>query len=115
MAVANRETILAALGKVRHPILERDVVSLDLIQELTVVEGKASVKLGFGTPLTPSARETERRVRDAVAGVPGVTAADVHSESIIRKGKVSDGKGTVPGVSNIIAVSSGKGGVGKST
>src|SRR5262245_60991469 len=107
-----RDAILSALKSVKDPSKGRDIVDLKYIRDLELSDSAVKFKLVLGTPLFPSSRSLEQAAREAVLRVSGVKSADISLESRIPVAGASEGKQPVPGVGNILAVSSGKGGVG---
>lgn len=118
----SRDTVLNALRTVQDPDLRRDLVTLNMIQDLEVrPDGHVSLRVVLTTPACPLKAKIEADVRQAVGTVPGVTKLDVKMDAQVRGGAGAKASGagqqatSIPGVAHIIAVSSGKGGVGKST
>ena len=116
----NSESVLNALRTVQDPDLKRDLVSLNMIRDLEVdPAGKVSFRVVLTTPACPLKAKIESDCRAAVTGVAGVTEIKIKMDAEVRGRTASVGGGQQPnqieGVTNIIAVSSGKGGVGKST
>ncbi|MBI2886802.1 MAG: Mrp/NBP35 family ATP-binding protein [Chloroflexi bacterium] len=109
--------VMQALSRVKDPELGRDVVSLGMIKDLKLQGGQVDFTLELTTPACPVTDQFKEAVHDAVASLPGVTGVTVALAAQVR-GASGGGPGPgalVPGVRNIIAVGSGKGGVGKST
>ncbi|MGZ3693207.1 MAG: P-loop NTPase, partial [Bdellovibrionota bacterium] len=106
--------VLDALRKVTDPETGKDLVSLGLVANVRVQDGKVS----FDIYLPSLANEQKDQVRaacmNAVKAIPGVSAV---MPNIFQKPKprVVHGAQAVPGVNHVIVVGSGKGGVGKST
>src|SRR5512136_529282 len=109
------EAVLAALRTVRDPDLHRDIVSLNFIKDLKVERGCASFTIELTTPACPVKQDMERWAREAVLKVKGITEVRINMTSAVTGGMRTPGKQAIEGVRNIIAVGSGKGGVGKST
>jgi ATP-binding protein involved in chromosome partitioning len=109
------QAILDALRTVKDPDLNKDIVSLNFVKDLTIEDGKVSFAIELTTPACPVKREMEQWARDAVMGVRGVREVKIRMTSSVSRGTAAAGKQGIPGVKNIIAVGSGKGGVGKST
>ncbi|HTY61806.1 MAG TPA: Mrp/NBP35 family ATP-binding protein [Acidobacteriota bacterium] len=109
------QAILDALRTVKDPDLNKDIVSLNFVKDLTIEEGKVSFTIELTTPACPVKTEMEQWARDAVMGVSGVREVKIRMTSSVSRGTAAAGKQGIPGVKNIIAVGSGKGGVGKST
>ncbi len=109
--------VLNALSKVEDPELKRDVVSLGMIQDLKIDGGKVSFRFVLTTPACPLASSLNESVRNAVESLSWVKSVDIKQDFAVPKAKSSGPQKPVPieGVKNIIAVGSGKGGVGKST
>jgi ATP-binding protein involved in chromosome partitioning len=109
------EAILDALRSVQDPDLHRDIVTLGFVKDLTIVEGGVvSFKIELTTPACPVKDLLEQEAREAVASLEGVT--DIHIEMTARvRSRDAQQEDLLPNVSQIIAVASGKGGVGKST
>ena len=106
-----------ALRTVPDPDLHKDLVTLDMIRDLNIQDGAVSVRVVLTTPACPMKARIEADVRAAVTAVPGVKSLDIKMDSQVR-GKSAGGNvqsQKIEGVAHIIAVSSGKGGVGKST
>ena len=108
--------MLAALGQVQDPDLHRDLVSLGMIENLAVSDGRVSFSLILTTSACPLKAQIEDDCRAAVLAVPGVREVAIQTGSRVRKPKdpTADRK-ALPGVAHVIAIGSGKGGVGKST
>lgn len=118
MAQSIQELVLSALRTVQDPDLHRDLVSLNMIKDLEIHDGTVSLRVVLTTPACPMKAKIENDVRNAVLAVPGIRSVNVKMDSEVRgRAQAAGGPTTnaIPGVSHIIAVSSGKGGVGKST
>jgi ATP-binding protein involved in chromosome partitioning len=91
----------------------KDVVSLDLIEDIRVSEGALSVTLELPSPRHPAADETAAAIRATLLSLPGCPPAEVVTTWRVREGETRHPH--LPGVKNLIVVASGKGGVGKTT
>jgi ATP-binding protein involved in chromosome partitioning len=108
--------VLDALKVVRDPDLNRDIVSLGFIKNLTVDGGRVAFTIELTTPACPVKDQMRDQARAAVMQVPGVASVDVQLSAKVREAVGADGaRQAPPGVKNIIAVGAGKGGVGKTT
>jgi len=108
--------VLEALKVVRDPDLNRDIVSLGFIKNLTIDGGRVAFTIELTTPACPVKDQMRDQSRAAVMQLPGVTAVDVNLSARVREAVSADGsRQTIPGVKNVIAVGAGKGGVGKTT
>ena len=105
------------LSAIKDPDLGRDVVSLGMIKDLAITdEGKVSFTFELTTPACPVRDRFQSLARDLVGGMPGVTAVDLRMTANVRVPfNGASHTGAIPGVKHVIAVGSGKGGVGKST
>ncbi len=111
----SRDTVLEALSKVMDPDLHKDVVSLGMIHDVTIEGNNVSFRFVLTTPACPVRDQLEGQAREAVQQIPGVGDVNVTMDASVPKQRSVESKQMIEGVSNIIAVSSGKGGVGKST
>lgn len=109
-----REAVLAALSAVEDPELHRDLVSLDMIHNLEIQDGKVSFDLILTTPACPLKGKIEADARKAVLNLPGVNPVNIRLDAVVRPDGISRAQ-TALQVKNIVAIASGKGGVGKST
>ena len=108
------EAVMAALAHVQDPELHRDIVSLNMVRDLTIEAGRVAFELVLTTPACPLRETIDKDVRAALATVPGVDQIDINWGAEVR-GSTSTSPKQVAGVKNVIAVASNKGGVGKST
>ena len=98
------------LREVRDPDLGDDIVSLGLVNDVTVDDEEIRVSLALGAPFAPH----ESTIADDVRAALSDAALDVSLSASIPD-DLSTAEQVLPGVENVIAVASGKGGVGKST
>ena len=109
------EKILNALRTVKDPDLHKDIVALKFVKDLKVDNGKASFTIELTTPACPVKKEMEQWAREAVAKVDGISSVEIRMTSAVSARSPRGEKKPIEGVKNIIAVGSGKGGVGKTT
>jgi ATP-binding protein involved in chromosome partitioning len=109
-----REAVLAALGKVMEPELHRDLVSLNMIHDLTVEGNTVSFTIRLTTPACPMRGKIQADARQAVMAVAGVMDVVIKMDAmVLPDGKIQEVLNL--SIGNAVAIASGKGGVGKST
>lgn len=110
----DQAAVMEVLGKVQEPELHKDLVSLNMIQDLQIDGGKVSFTIVLTTPACPLRTQIEKEAREAVNGLPGVSSVDIKMDSNVPNDGRQRGLLQLP-IKNAVAVASGKGGVGKST
>jgi ATP-binding protein involved in chromosome partitioning len=117
--VATIDDVHSQLARVAYPGYARDIVAFGLVRNVSLSHGRVTVALDLPTEKAEVVSALEAAVRSAVTGIAGVAGVDVH---VVKKDARAETPraGTarrepLPGIAHIIAVASGKGGVGKST
>jgi ATP-binding protein involved in chromosome partitioning len=109
------EAVRKALSTVQEPELHKDLVTLNMVRDITISDDQVGFTIMLTTPACPLRSQMENESVAAVKKlVPGVDKVNVRFDAQVRTDSRIAGKLNIP-VKNIIAVASGKGGVGKST
>jgi ATP-binding protein involved in chromosome partitioning len=108
------DLVLSSLKKVVDPELHKDIVSMGMIKDLAINSGKVAFTLELTTPACPFNSDIEQDVRNAISSL-GVKELDLKVTARVMEGRAISMDELLPGVKNILAVASGKGGVGKTT
>jgi len=106
--------VLDALRNVQEPELGRDIVTLQMVKSIAIEGSQVAFTIELTTPACPLKDEIESNAREVLGGL-GATQVDITWGAMVRRASPRQNEQLVPGVKNIIAVASGKGGVGKST
>jgi len=121
MAIWNREKdgptedqVLNVLKRVQDPDLHKDIVTLGFIRNLKVTDGNVAFDMNLTTPACPVKDQMRDEAVALVKGLSGVQNVDVKMTAEVRQTPQMD-RTALKNVKNIVAVGSGKGGVGKST
>lgn len=109
-----QEQVLDALRQIMDPDLHRDIVSLGFVQDIEINDSTVNFRIVLTTPACPVKAQMEQMAREYVGRIPGVRTVNVQmdAQTIHSHMQTAD---FLPQVRNSIAVSSGKGGVGKTT
>jgi ATP-binding protein involved in chromosome partitioning len=108
------EKVIAVLSTVQDPELRKDLVSLGMIGEIKIEGDKISFPITLTTPACPLRNKIEIDARQAVMSIEGVRIVDIDMQAKV-KSDVKLQANIDHQIKNVIAVGSGKGGVGKST
>lgn len=116
LTVLNPEAVLAVLRPVQDPELRKSLVELNMIRNVRIDEsGQVKFTLVLTTPACPLKQFIVEECENAVKTLPNVTSVSVDVTAETPQQKQLPDRTGIPGVKNIVAISSGKGGVGKSS
>ncbi len=115
MAEISKLQVETAIKSYTDPYLEKDLVSAGAVKDIKIDGGKVAVTVSLGFPAAGYVADLAKEVKAKVETINGVSSAEVTVNVNIASHAAQKGIKHVKGVKNIIAVASGKGGVGKST
>jgi len=115
MSNLSRTQVESAIREYIDPWLERDLLSAKCIKEIQAEEGKVRVEVVLGFPAAGYQERLAEELRRRIMALEGVREVAVITGTRIIRHAVQKGVKPLKGVKNVIAVASGKGGVGKST
>ncbi len=110
-----QETVKRLISQIVDPYTDQDLLAGGALQGVGIDGNKVAVDMVLGYPAKSVADELAQRVREALQADTAIAQAAVSVSSRIRAHKVQKDLTPLPNVKNILAVASGKGGVGKST
>jgi len=108
------DQVLSSLKMVVDPELHKDIVSMGMVKDIVINDSKLAFTLELTTPACPFNSDIEQEVRNTIANL-GVNQLDLKVTARVMEGRAINMDELLPGVKNILAVASGKGGVGKTT
>ena len=108
------DAVMRALSTVIEPELHKDLVTLNMVRDLTVSDGVARFTIMLTTPACPLKDVMDKAARFAVMKVPGIREVEIRWDADVPKDRRVHGRLEIQ-LRNIIAVGSGKGGVGKTS
>jgi ATP-binding protein involved in chromosome partitioning len=114
MPTLTEATILDALRQVQEPELGRDIVTLNMVKSIAIDGSTVAFTIELTTPACPLKDEIEGNARAVLSGI-GAEAIEITWGAMVRRATPQRAEAILPNVKNVIAVGSGKGGVGKST
>jgi ATP-binding protein involved in chromosome partitioning len=115
MSSLDKASIEKAIGTVNDPHTDAPITKNNPIKSLDIDGDKVTITLDLGYPAQSVHTQLAESIQSAVVAVEGVASANVTINTAISSHAVQEGTKPLEGVKNIIAVASGKGGVGKST
>ena len=115
MSEVTKEQVEAAIKGYLEPNLEQDLVSAGCVKGIEIEGDQVKVKVAIGFPAKSVVADIAAKVKEAVEGLDGVGAARADVTWSVAAHSVQKSLKPIDNVKNIIAVASGKGGVGKST
>src|SRR5256885_13895154 len=110
-----QEQVHGALKEVLDPNTGKDFFATKSARNIKVEGGSVSLDVELGYPAKTQLDPIRKLIAGKLRGIPGVSAVNVSVTSKIVSHTVQRGVKLIPGVKNIVAIASGKGGVGKST
>lgn len=114
MGQVTQEQVLETLKQIEDPDLHRDIVSLGFVRDIRICEGNVALEIRLTTPACPVKEKMQQQAQGLVKKIPGVQEVNVKMTAEVQQHKGLDTT-QLKKIKNIVAVGSGKGGVGKST
>ncbi|MFQ5513258.1 MAG: Mrp/NBP35 family ATP-binding protein [Myxococcota bacterium] len=115
MGKIQESDVLEALRPIEDPDFRRSIVDLGFIKQLQIEGSRVAFDIQLTTPACPVKEQFREAARRAVLQLPGVDEVEVSLTASTRPSQSSASSEILPSVRNVVAVASGKGGVGKST
>jgi len=115
MAAVTEQAVIDRLRTVMEPELHKDLITLNMVKDLKIEGGTVKFTVVLTTPACPLKTEIKASCDKAVGAIPGVTNVEVDFTATVQQGRSQLKDNLIPTVKNTIAISSGKGGVGKTT
>lgn len=111
----NKESVMALLAEINDENTDCDLVSAGVVREVGLHEDRVSVDIRLGYPIADKGEALASSIKARLESDPGIDQASVNVSFKVMPHKVQEDLKPLPSIANIIAVGSGKGGVGKST